>query len=234
MAYNKVKSLHSLCSCGRRENATPLAKALYLQVLMRKISFVILCLIFVVVGSYATAKIFIPPSIEVYFAGISGCDINEESLSKNEPNFQRIKWWERLLTHIYRFEQKNLKNEFVITDSLTEDSSVYHIMLLASDNTASYCDSEITSLIREYRKLGVPIDLLNADGLTALHEAVIMKNQPIIQVLVESGANIDLKNSKIESPISGMSAIEIANFFLTRKPDDKEIKSIIKLLENEI
>jgi len=108
------------------------------------------------------------------------------------------------------------------------------ILFLTSDNTASYCDSEIVSLITEYRKLGAPIDHLNADGLTALHEAVIMKNQPIIQVLVESGANIDFKNSKTESPISGMSAIEIANFFLARKPDDQKIKSIIKLLESEI
>lgn len=183
--------------------------------------------------TYKTAKLFIRPSIQVYFAGVAGCDFDQQALVE-DSQFEKVKWWEYPLMHIFKFEQMYFTNEFVITDVVTQNTSVYHILLIASDATKSSCDKEVFSLLNSYTKLGAPIDYYSENGLTALQEAVITTNVPFIKALLINGADPSLKTRISRPSINGLNAIELAEYIVSKSPNNAKRNAVLAVLKNEI
>lgn len=201
---------------------------------MKKTIAIFLVLLLAIFGSIKVAKFFVPPSIEVYFAALSGCDIDEEALAKEDPQFEKIKWWEHILMRVYRIEQMYFTNEFVVSDFVVQNSSVYHLLLVASDETQNSCDQEVFALLNRYNDQGAPINHFNEQGLTALQDAVISRNKPFVEILLASGANPNLKTQIKGSSISNMSSIEIAEFFISKNAHKQEFGALLEAMKNEI
>ena len=201
---------------------------------MKKILITPLIIFVIIFGLYQVSKVFVPPSIQVYLASVAGCDIDQQALAAEDPQFEQIKWWEYPLMHIYKFEKLYFASEFVITDFVTQNASVYHLLLVASDETKSTCNKEIFSLLNSYSKLGAPIDHYSDNGLTPLQEAVITKNVPFIKVLLMNGADLSLKTRISRPSIKGLDAIELAEYFVSKKPSNLKINAVLTALKNEI
>lgn len=190
---------------------------------------------FLIAGSaYAVAKMVIPKSVEIYFAGIAGCTIDEEAWAASDPQFDSIKWWERVLTHVYRIEQNLFEPDFLISDWVNPNISALHILIVASDETAGQCDHEIIEMMKLYIEQGAPIDYLDTSGLTPLQTSVLFGNYQIAELLFFAGADADIPNQRTDSSLSGMSAREIASLFALKNPTDDVQTSISGLLNDEM
>jgi ankyrin repeat protein len=182
-------------------------------------------------GLYKAAKTLIPPSIQVFFAGVAGCNIDQQALSENDSQFEGTKWWEYPLMHIFNIDQRYFARQFVVSDSVIQNASVYHILLAASDETGAACDKEILSLLDRYSEIGAPIDHYGDNGLTALQEAIITQNISIVKALLENGADKTLR-TRIDRPsINGLDAIELAEYFSYKNPNDPEISAMLSELK---
>jgi len=186
-----------------------------------KLAFTLIAFSIFILGIAAVISFkIIPASTQVYLAGIAGCEISNEELAEGDPEFEGIKWWEPYISHAYRIKQMNMGGSFVINDSFSENESVYHLLLTASDSTKEICDKEIISLVQNYGKLGANINHYNDRGFTPLHEAVIMKNIPLIATFLELGADRGLEVKNPSYKISGMNTNEMIEFFINRNPEN--------------
>ena len=198
---------------------------------------VIVCTIMLsatILGAVAAFK-FMPTSIQVYFAGIAGCDLSDEVLGKDDPKFEGVKFWEPPLAQIYRWKQLVVSEDFVVNDSLSTNESVYHILLTASDNTKYTCDNEIITFVKHYFELGAPVDHMNDRGFTPIHEAIITGNVNFVSLLKDLDSNLNLKVIKAGSPVDDFNSRELAQYFLEKNPGDKrweEISETIKTKSN--
>ena len=68
---------------------------------MKKALIISLAIFVSALGLYKTAKIFIPSSIQVYFAGVAGCNFDQQALAERDPQFEKIKWWELSISTVF-------------------------------------------------------------------------------------------------------------------------------------
>jgi len=184
--------------------------------------------------AWVLATILVPPSVQVYIAGVAGCKNLNAALIENDARFKQVEYWERPLALVFRWKQMLFGGSFIVTDFLTNNESVFHILLTASDNTNRLCDGEILGLVAQYHKLGAPIDYYNERGYTPLQEAVITGNENFVRVLLSLGADKTLRTRGSHTSIYDMNAIEIAEFFHSKNPDIERRELITKLLRGEI
>jgi len=171
-----------------------------------------------------------PMSIQVYMAGIATCDITDEEIGKSDSNFKGKKIWEYPLAYFYRWNQWNFDKPMVFHDPLSnEEISSLQVLLTASDSTHGICDNEILSLFGQYIKRGVPIDYQGSNGFTALHEAIIFSKVEFVRLLIENGADINIKVNRKNKKSNGMGALEFTKLIRsqTSDPNLKEIEILI-------
>ena len=183
---------------------------------------------------YGATKIFIPPSIEIYFASVAGCKFDEKALSENDSQFEKIKLWEYPLMHAYRFKHWYLSRNYIVSDWLVENQSVFHILVTSSDNTLGMCDENIIRMLKRYKEHGAPINHYNSQGFTALHEAVILQNISLSKALVESGSNVELRVNSSTSSINGLNVREIIELFASKNPNQHVWDKMNQIMSNEI
>ncbi len=59
---------------------------------------------------------------------------------------------------------------------------------------------------------GIDVNLQNKNGDTALHLAIKMANKPIIKLLLDGKAEVDIINNRNENPVE-IASLEIRKFF---------------------
>jgi ankyrin repeat protein len=79
---------------------------------------------------------------------------------------------------------------------------------------ASSADSVLVEAMKLLLDAGVDVNAVDADGDTALHRAARMRSNPVVQLLVDRGAKLDVKNSFDETPVmaalgTGLTAAQI-------------------------
>ena len=199
---------------------------------MKKITAILFLVILVTSGAIFAFNI-VPVSLQVYLSGIATCDITDNELKAIDPLFEKTKFWEKPLAHFYRWKQINLGGPMTFSDSIAGDISAPHVLLTASGGTGGKCDKEILELLKHYIEHGAPLNYYDSLGYTALHLAVIFKKANFVRLLLENGANINLKVNNKKSKINGMSSIEIATLF-SKKNNSKDLQTIIDLLHEKI
>ena len=174
----------------------------------------------------------IPNSVQVYMAGIATCNISDRDLGTDDPLFKKSRSWEWGFARLYRFKQWYFGGPSNLANLNGGSLSPLHALIDASSNTAGRCDAEIVSLFHRYIELGVPLDSYDSVGLTALQESVVMHKSAFIQLLIQSGANMNLPVKHPGSPIDGMTASGMAIFFNSRTKDDRW-KPVLRALKLE-
>ena len=199
-----------------------------------KLTIVVICVVVLSILVGGIAFKIIPPSLQIYFAGVAGCNVSDEILGKDDPKFEGVKFWEPPLAHIYRWKQLVSEENFVVNDSLTKNDSVYHIFLTASDSTENVCDNEILEMVNYYHRLGAPIDHYNDRGFTPLHESILMQNISMARSFLKLNANRNMVVKKEGSPVDNMNVIELAVYVQGKNPEEEIPAMMVKLLKNEI
>ena len=188
-----------------------------------------IALITIVLVLVAAFKIM-PTSVQVYFAGIAGCNLPNADLLEEGSQFKEVKFWEPPLAYIYRWKQLTSAEAFIIDDDLVSNESVFHLLLTASDGTNNKCDTQITDFVKYYYNEGAPIDHVSERGFTPIQEAIITKNINMIRLFKDLGANLDLKVNKNGSPLNGLNAKKIAEYLLEKNPGDDSLKKILEII----
>ena len=119
----------------------------------------------------------------------------------------------------------------VVNDGIVEEITSLHILLTTSSAFEGKCDEQILSMFHSFAKSNFNINHESLLGLTALHEAVILKKVEFAEVLVSSGASLEIKNN-FEGVINGMTAKEMAEFFYSKRKSD-ELSKIISILDKK-
>lgn len=163
-----------------------------------------------------TAFFVVPPSVQVFLAGMAGCDVPDDLVAVRGPEFRRFFLTIRPVAALYRLKEAHSDGPYILNDEFADDLSVYHALVTAAEATGGRCNAEVTQLAERYIELGAPMDHYNRRGLTALHEAVMFGQVDLVRVLVLNGADGQLRVRATDTPLYGMTSVEIAEYMTAR------------------
>ncbi len=83
-----------------------------------------------------------------------------------------------------------------------------------------------TDVAKILLNFGADPNAINNKGFTAIDEAIQNKNLEILQLLIESGAKVNVADKNMDSPLM------LAHDMLNDEPNNKDLKKIIKLITN--
>lgn len=83
-----------------------------------------------------------------------------------------------------------------------------------------------TNVAKILLSFGADPNAINNKGFTAIDEAIQNKNPEILQLLIESGAKVNVTDKNMDSPLM------LAHDMLNDEPNNKDLKKIIKLITN--
>ena len=195
---------------------------------MKKTILFISTILVLCTGVIVAAEVLVPPSIQIYFAGVAGCDINEAEISKKDPDFDGVNFWEPPLSQYYRLREWYLGGNKTISDEIAGTISPYHALLAAYDQHGHECGENIEALFKRYIDQGIPVNQISSIGYSPLHEAIIARDIPLIELLVNADADLNLKVTSDNQNIKGMNAIELTKHMA--KSGDTEFKKILDIL----
>lgn len=177
-------------------------------------------------------SVVIPDSVKIYMAAVAGCDIPEERIKQQDPNFEAVKWWETPLAHIYRVRYSYFSTEMILNDSLVEDISVLNALITTSQNNFGVCDAQILPMFKTFIQAGAPVNHYTDQGLTVLHEAILFEKVEFVEALTNGGADTS-QTVKYDGVISGKNAVELATF-LAEKNRSAALTAITAILKKPI
>ncbi len=184
------------------------------------------------IGALVAAEILVPDSVQIYMAGVAGCEFDEEKIASNDADFEELKFWEPSLSRYYRLREWVMGGDPVIVDDVAGTISPYHALLTAHGRYGALCDTNIRALFQRYIDQGVPVNQISSLGCTPLHEAVIVKSVELVKLLMQAQADVSLPVQSEDSQTKGMTALEIAQLFES-KNDDANIQLILGLLNHK-
>ncbi len=135
-------------------------------------------------------------------------------------------WVPRSLA-LYYFKRSGYKPDL----DLVRGKPVLHFVINGYGLTASSHEAD-TEKARVSRLAAVLLDRcanpdLSSDGLTPLHLAVLGNASAIADLLIENGANLDIRISRPASPFDGMTARELADRLAQRGKDMQAIRAVL-------
>jgi hypothetical protein len=204
------------------------------KIIFIPLSIILFCILSTMGSLFAITeylKTAIPPSFQVTYAAIAGCNKQKQIQDGDGALFQEFGYLEPYIPYLFRWDQIALSDNFVISDRLVNNQSVFHLLLTASDIGRSDCDNEIIELAQHYQSRGAQIDQFNGYGMTPLQEAVITRNEVFVRLYLELGANKNLKVKSKNASIRGKDVSQIVQLFRERNPDDLQLARIERLLD---
>ena len=114
-----------------------------------------------------------------------------------------------------------------IVDSNGENALTYCTRRFIETKTYTTLIAEPETFVNRCIAAGMSINEQNADGDTALHIAVRCSSEPMTEVLLKSGADVNIKNKKNETPLSIAQEElrdEILELFYQNKNDEADKK----------
>ena len=177
------------------------------------------------------SETLIPESLRITLASVAGCNITQEQLNKEEQFYDSELFWVIPYSYMQRGRYSVFPPKAVVNDGIVEEITSLHILLTTSSAFEGKCDEQILSMFHSFAKSNFNINHESLLGLTALHEAVILKKVEFAEVLVSSGASLEIKNN-FEGVINGMTAKEMAEFFYSKRKSD-ELSKIISILDKK-
>lgn len=195
---------------------------------MKKLIIIVsFCSIFfaVIYGAFA----IVPKSLQIYLASIATCDITDEQLRNIDDQFVSAKWWERPVSQLYRAKYWFSMGQPLISEELSGDLSVLHLSLTAAVSNENICDREALALFTRFIEQGAPIDYYDSLGYTVLQQAIIYRKPEFVKVLLDNGANPELKVKRKDSPLFDLDSVKIAQYFMG-KNGEESLQEIMELL----
>ena len=122
------------------------------------------------------------------------------------------------MAQIYRLREQ-IWPRLEVSDWLLNSGTPLHLLLTMSDSSPDVCDSEILSLFEHYLISGVDVNAYDDYGITAIHQAVILRKVTFVELLVEYSADIYLPVKIEGSPIFGLDVLQIIEEFQSHSND---------------
>jgi len=93
-------------------------------------------------------------------------------------------------------------------------------------------NSRVEAYIIRLIKQGCSVDVLDEEGMTPLHSAVLFNQPDLVKFLLENGADMRKKISRPGKRVDGMQPLKFAKFLFASN-DNQKLKDIIKIFKNK-
>ncbi|MDR7149989.1 hypothetical protein J2W49_001944 [Hydrogenophaga palleronii] len=121
----------------------------------------------------------------------------------------------------------NDKTGCALSDGKTVIGSTIHLMADAYGNHPKLKDETILEIITAAIKVGCNLHEANPSGLSPLNSAILLNQPVLVRLLLESGANRNLKISGSKAFLTGKDSFGLYEILKSRK-DMAEIGSLLE------